>query len=127
MLLLAIALGGAIGSVTRFMVGVWVQPEIGATIPWGTLVVNATGSLLLGFFMRWFEISAVPEGWRAFLTVGFCGGYTTFSTFGFETARLAQNGHWTRAGTYIGTSVFLSVLGVLLGFRAAELLIRTRA
>jgi CrcB protein len=126
MLLLLIALGGALGSVARYLVDGWVQIRAGATFPWGTLVINVTGSLLLAFLVRWLEGVAAPPEWRGFLALGFCGAYTTFSTFGFEAVGLLQGGQWLRAGAYIAGSVLLSLLGVFGGFRLAAMILGVR-
>jgi CrcB protein len=126
MLVLLIALGGAVGSVARYLVGGWIQEHAGAAFPWGTLVVNMTGSLLLAFLVKWLEGVAAPPEWRGFLALGFCGAYTTFSTFGYEAVELLQGGQWMRAGAYIGGSVLFSLVGVFWGFRLATMLLGVR-
>ena len=126
MLLLLIALGGAFGSIARYLVAGWVQTNAGATFPWGTLAVNATGSVLLAFLVRGLEGVAAPPEWRGFLAIGFCGAYTTFSTFGFETVGLLQGEQWTRAGAYMLGSVLSSLLGILVGFRMAAMILGAR-
>ena len=126
MLLLLIAVGGALGSVARYMVDGWVQVRAGATFPWGTLVINVTGSMLLAFLVKWLEGVAAPPEWRGFLALGFCAAYTTFSTFGYEAVGLLQGGQLWRAAGYIGGSVILSLYAVLLGFRLATLILGVR-
>src|SRR5579871_4865893 len=86
---LSVAVGGALGCISRYFVTMLVQQRAGSGFPVATLLINVTGSLLLGFLMRYALQSAVigPES-RAMLTTGFCGGYTTFSTFSYETALL---------------------------------------
>ena len=120
MLLLYIALGGGLGAIARYVLGGWVQVATGATFPWGTLLINVSGSLLLGFLYVLLEGSPAAREWRAFVGIGFCGGYTTFSTFSYETARLLQDGQLGRAGTYILASALLSIAGALVGFRLAS-------
>jgi CrcB protein len=116
-----IALGGAAGSVTRYLVGVAVQSRSGADFPVGTLIVNLSGCLLLGFLIRYaLATPAITPEFRALLITGLCGGYTTFSTFSYETVTLIQDGDWRRAGLYVGLSVGGSVLGVLLGIAGAQ-------
>jgi fluoride exporter len=90
MTLLAIALAGAIGAPVRFMVDGFVQDRLGQVFPWGTFVVNVSGSLLLGFITGVALYHGFPSVPKAFLATGFCGTYTTFSTFGYETIRLAE-------------------------------------
>lgn len=122
-----IALGSALGGAGRFLVGELVQRATPSTFPTGTLVVNVTGCFLLGLIMRYaLETPGVSPGMRAFLAIGICGGYTTFSTFGFETARMMEDGEWSRAAVYIGLSVIVSIAAVFLGFAAARQLIALR-
>lgn len=112
-----VAIGGAFGSVARFLLGELIQQRTGSTFPIGTLVVNITGSLLLGFLLEYSLGSpGVSRETRALLTTGFCGGYTTFSTFSFETSRLLQEGDYRRALLYAGLSVVVSIVGCLAGF-----------
>ncbi len=120
MLLLYIALGGGLGAIARYVLGGWVQAATGATFPWGTLLINISGSLLLGFLYVLLEGSPVAREWRAFAGIGFCGGYTTFSTFSYETARLLQDGQASRACVYVLASALLSIAGALVGFRVAN-------
>jgi CrcB protein len=126
MLLLLIAIGGAIGSVARYLVDGWIQAGNGTSFPWGTLVVNVTGSFLLALLVRWLEGVAAPPEWRGFLAIGFCGAYTTFSTFAYEAAGLFQGGQSWRTAAYIGSSVLLSFLAVLAGFQVASRLLGPR-
>jgi CrcB protein len=122
-----VALGGAAGSVARYLVGTAVQARSGAEFPLGTLLVNLTGSLLLGFLLRYLlETPAVTPEMRALLTTGFCGGYTTFSTFSYETVALIQDGDWRRAGLYLAISVAGSLIGVMLGIAGAARLLAIR-
>jgi CrcB protein len=120
-LLWYVALGGAVGSVTRYLVGVAVQGRSGLEFPIATLIINVSGSLLLGFLIRnALETSAITPEVRALLTTGLCGGYTTFSTFGYETVALIEDGDWQRAALYVGLSVAGSILGVMLGIAGAR-------
>jgi fluoride exporter len=126
-LVLAVAVGGAVGSVLRYIVGVSVQSRVGTPFPVGTLLINITGSLLLGFVLRFaLESAAVSAEARAFLTTGLCGGYTTFSTFSWETAALIDEGAYARAGLYIALSVGIGVLGIFAGMAGAHSLIAAR-
>jgi fluoride exporter len=116
-----IAAGSAIGGVSRYLFGGAIQRMAGGTFPLGTLLVNITGSFLLGAILRWgIESSGLTPEVRAFLAVGFCGGYTTFSAFSYETVHLLEEGEWTRAAAYVGVSVLLSLLATVAGFLVAR-------
>jgi CrcB protein len=124
-----IALGGALGSVSRFWLNGLVSARIGETFPWGTLLINVTGSFLIGFFStltgpegRWLA----PVGLRQFFMIGVCGGYTTFSSFSLQTLTLAQDGEWLRAGGNILGSVALCLIAVWLGHVLAAALNTTK-
>jgi fluoride exporter len=122
-----IAFGSALGGVARYLFGGWIQGRAGAAFPVGTLVINVTGSFLLGLLYRYAADSAAitPEV-RAMLTIGVCGGYTTFSTFSYETVRLLEEGEFGRAGLYIALSVLLSVAAAFLGLMAGRELVALR-
>lgn len=122
-----VALGSAVGGVARYLLGGWIQQRAGTAFPIQTLLINVTGSFLLGFLQRYALDSAVisPEV-RTMLTIGFCGGYTTFSTFSFETVRMLEDGDWKRAALYMSLSVILSVGAVVLGISAARELLALR-
>jgi CrcB protein len=117
-----IAIGGALGSMARYGCSGWVARLTGGLFPYGTLVVNASGALVIGFFAA----MSLPEGRvmipppaRLFVMVGICGGYTTFSTFSLETLNLMRDGEWSRAFGNVVGSVLLSLLAVWLGYVAA--------
>ena len=119
-----IAVGSALGGVGRYLLGGLVQRLAAGTFPAGTLFVNISGSFLLGLILRYaVETPALTPELRALLTVGVCGGYTTFSTFSYETVALVEDGDWTRAALYIALSLGLSLLATFLGFVAARELI----
>lgn len=127
-LYLSIAIGGAAGCVARYLVASVAQQRAGPGFPLGTLLVNISGSLLLGFLMRYaLQSGAISAEARALLTTGFCGGYTTFSTFSYETALLINDGRYSRAALYVGASVVISLLGTFAGFAAASKLFALRA
>lgn len=116
-----VAVGGSLGAVARVGVSAWVAARLGSSFPHGTLVVNLTGSFLLGFLLTLAtERAAVPAEVRLLAASGFLGAYTTFSTFSWETARLvADGGHW-----YAGLNVLGSVLGGLIAVLLGILLAR---
>ena len=126
-MLLWIALGGAVGAVSRYLVSGWVTSLLDTTLPWGTFVVNVLGSFLLGFLFRTVEVSLVSPEMRAMLAIGLLGAFTTFSTFSLEAVALVQEGAWLRASSYVLGSVFLGIAGVLVGISLASTLIQMRA
>ena len=116
-----LAVGSAIGGMSRYVIGGLVQRLLDTTFPAGTLLINVTGSFLLGAILRYgVETTTLTPELRALLTVGFCGGYTTFSTFSYEAVALLEDGEWGRAGVYIGLSLLLSLVAVFLGFALAR-------
>ncbi len=115
-LIAAVALGGAIGSVARYLAGIGVGKLAGFGFPWGTLLINIAGSFLIGvlvesFALRW----DLPQVARVFLTVGICGGFTTFSTFSLESALMLERGELGPAAAYIVASVVVSILALFAG------------
>ena len=119
-LLWYVALGSAVGGASRFALSTFLQQRASSAFPVGTLVVNITGSLVLGFVLRYALGSpSVSAEVRALLTVGFCGGYTTFSTFSYETVVLMEAGDYRRAALYIALSVVLSLAATFVGMAVA--------
>lgn len=116
-----VAVGSAVGGVFRLLMTAFVQQRIATTFPLGTLLVNITGSFALGFIIKYaLATPAVSPELRALLTTGFCGGFTTFSAYSFETAALIEEGQYSRASVYIAASVLLSLLATFAGFAAAQ-------
>ena len=114
-LIVLIALGGATGAVARYAMSGLVQPS-GSTFPWGTLAVNVLGAFVLGFLMRYLLGSAIVSAdVRLALTIGFCGSFTTMSTFSYETVTLMQVGAYWRAAGYVAGSFGGTVMAVLAG------------
>ncbi|HWF19828.1 MAG TPA: fluoride efflux transporter CrcB [Verrucomicrobiae bacterium] len=116
---LLVALGGALGSVARFWLGGMIGARMGETFPWGTVIVNITGSFLIGLFFAMTEPGSrwlAPPGARAFLMTGICGGYTTFSSFSLQTLNLLRDGQWLYAGGNVIFSMVLCLFAVWLGF-----------
>lgn len=116
-----VALGGALGSVARYWVAVWALP-ISRQLPWGTIGINVLGSFIIGFFGTLTLGSGrypAPEGVRLFVMVGFCGGFTTFSSFSLQTLDLLRADAWGRALANVGASVLLCLAAVAAGHAAA--------
>ena len=124
-----IALGSAVGGNLRYWLGRWVDARgWPGGLPWGTFVINVSGSLLLGFFAVWFLERLGPARRELYLLLGtgFCGGYTTFSTFEWETLKLLRDGNWPAALANVVGSVAVGFLGVVLGVWAAYLVFGRR-
>jgi CrcB protein len=126
-----VALGGALGSVSRFWLNGIMSGKFGETFPWGTLVVNVTGSFIIGIIAA----LAVPEGRmdspsRAFATqflmIGVCGGYTTFSSFSLQTLNLFRDREWLYAGGNVILSVILCMIAVWLGWLLGSVFTSTK-
>jgi len=117
-----VAAGAALGGVLRYWCS-GIAARLGAeTFPWGTLFINVSGSMFIGFFATFSGPEGrliVAPGARLFVMTGICGGYTTFSTFSFETLRLLQDREWGYAALNISASVALCLVGVWLGHQLA--------
>jgi CrcB protein len=117
-----VSLGGAFGAVSRYLASGWVQELTGSLVPWGTLAVNAAGSLALGFALVWLQSTVSSPQLREFVAIGFLGSFTTFSTFSYEALAMARDGDWWGAGGYTIGSVTLGLLAVAVGAALAALL-----
>jgi CrcB protein len=116
-----IALGAVVGASLRYFVGAYVARFVPATFPYGTLLINLTGSFILGFFLIWIgERALVDPHWRLLVAVGFCGSYTTFSSYAFETFGLGEQGQWLLAGLNIVVSNVFCLAAVLAGAALAR-------
>lgn len=117
---LAIAFGGAAGALARHAMVYWVNHAADKALPWGTLSVNAAGSLLAGAVLALFvgKWSGHVE-LQSLLVVGFLGSFTTFSAFSVENLQLIQAGQYTKAAVYVGLSVLTCLVAALAGFRWA--------
>ncbi|HVX89607.1 MAG TPA: fluoride efflux transporter CrcB [Gemmatimonadales bacterium] len=113
-----VAAGSALGGVLRFLMVPWAQRFAAEGFPGGTLAVNVLGSLVIGLVIRLAGQEAISPETRVFLTVGVCGGFTTFSAFSAESMELMQSGQWGRAGIYILASITLCLLATFAGWSA---------
>lgn len=112
---------GMAGTLARYGLQGLVQQRTGATFPYGTLVVNLIGCLLLGGVAQYgLTHLTIPPEWRIGITVGFFGAFTTFSTFSWETVRLLEDGEWMRATAYVLASVVGGLACVFIGIRIAD-------
>ncbi|MGB3866524.1 MAG: fluoride efflux transporter CrcB [Xanthobacteraceae bacterium] len=122
-LIAAVALGGAVGSVARYLAGIGAGRIFGTDFPWGTLLINIAGSFLIGVFVESFALRwDLPQAARVFLTVGVCGGFTTFSTFSLESFLLIERGQFGPAAAYIVASVALSIVALFGGLHLVRAL-----
>lgn len=118
-----VAIGGLLGSVLRYWLTVLVQSFTGAAFPFGTLVVNVAGSLAIGVVMSLaLDRGLLDDNLRVFLTTGFCGGFTTMSTFSYETLALARDGEQLLALGYVGATLATCLAAVWLGSLLARLI-----
>ena len=113
---LLVAIGGGIGSVTRYLVGGWFAARFGSAFPYGTFAINVTASFIVGFFLAFAQerVSLAPN-LRLFVAVGFIGGYSTFSTFEYESVRLLQDGEMLLGAVYLLGSVITGGLAAIGG------------
>ena len=125
-----IAIGGALGSVARYACSSAAAHAFGETFPWGTLIINIAGSFVIGFFAtltgpdgRWL----VPPDARLFVTVGVCGGFTTFSSFSLQTLNLVRSGEVGVAFVNVAGSVVLCLLSVWAGYAVAAQVVHRAA
>lgn len=119
--LVLIAIFGAAGTLARYGLEGIVQIRVGSTFPYGTLLINLSGCFLLGLIGQ-FTLNrlVISPDWRVAIAVGFFGGYTTFSSFGWETAKMLEEGAWLRASAYVGASVVAGLLLSVAGIRLAN-------
>ena len=115
-IILIIGVGGFIGSVCRYLLSLAIQNKILSAFPFGTLMVNVTGCFIIGIIYGLSEKGEIitPE-WRLFLATGICGGFTTFSTFTYESISLIRSSEYFYASVYAGISVFAGLIATYLG------------
>ncbi len=123
-LYLIVALGSGVGGMLRYYISDFVQKYSSSLFPYGTLAVNIIGSFLIGLILFYLDsIKLISSEIRLFLTVGLCGGLTTFSTFSYETVRLIQDSEYLLAGTNVLLNVMVTLLAVLLAAFISKLFI----
>jgi CrcB protein len=120
---LLVAVGGALGSVTRYLVGGWIAERLGVSFPYGTLVINLSASFVVGFFLAYAEQRAgLTPFWRLLIVVGFLGGYSTFSTYEYESIRLLQEGEFLLSTIYLVGSMAGGAIAAFTGIRVGSLI-----
>lgn len=115
---LLVGIGGALGAIARFGLGLAIVRAVGTGFPWPTLLINVSGCLLIGLAMGLEPSGVLTRDVRLVAVIGFLGAFTTFSTFGYETLSLAQGGKVGFAFLYVLSSVFLGLASVTLGYVA---------
>ncbi len=123
MAILLVALGGALGSVARYLVGGWIADWMGTTFPYGTFAINLTASFIIGFFLAFAQDRAgLSPYWRLFIAVGFVGGYSTFSTYEYESIRLLQDGEFLLGAVYLVGSMTAGAIAAIGGITVGSLI-----
>jgi CrcB protein len=118
-----LALGGALGAMSRYELGLWISNKWNQGFPLHTFIINITGAFLLGFLnILFIERMTVSPLWRLGIGVGFLGAFTTFSTFGFEVITLLEGGSYSTAASYTFLSIIVGFLGVALGIGLARII-----
>jgi len=122
-----IAAGGSLGAIARYGVSNLVHASMNASFPWGTLVVNISGSFLIGGLVEFFDASLFPTEWRSFLAIGFFGAYTTFSTYTLETVNMLRDGELKLAAANILAGNIAGIVAVVLGIYLTRFILKSIA
>lgn len=118
-----VSLGAIAGANARYVLSRYAARVLGPVFPYGTLVINVVGSFIVGWFMIWTtERVLVDPRWRLLLVVGFCGGFTTFSSYAFESMAYLEQGQWALMAANVVTNNVLSLLAALAGMALARVL-----
>ena len=118
-----VSIGAILGANARYFLGQYLAKATASALPYGTLIINLTGSFVLGFFLVWTteRVFADPR-WRLFIAIGFCGSYTTFSSYAYETFAFFEQGQWLVSAVNIVASNALCLIAVLAGAALARAL-----
>ena len=121
--LIIIGAGGFVGSIARYLTSKYIQDNLSFSFPVGTLIVNISGCFILGVIYGLMERGDIlSQESRLFLTIGFCGGFTTFSSFAFENVLILRDGNFMQSALYISLSVFAGILSLYIGSIIAKLI-----
>ncbi len=116
-----ISVGAVVGASARYFISRFVAKVVTASFPYGTLIINVTGSFILGLFLVWATERALPDPrWRLLIAIGFCGSYTTFSSYAFESFSLFEHGHYVLFASNVLANNLLCLAGVLAGAMIAR-------
>lgn len=119
-----VAVGGAAGAASRYGVTQWAGNRFGWSFPWGTLTVNLVGSLVIGFLLAALTAKQADPAFRLLLVTGFLGGFTTFSSFSFETLALLEGRRWEAAALYVAASVLVGLIACGIGLVLGRMVTR---
>ncbi len=120
---LVVSIGAVVGANARYILSRYAAKVLGPAFPFGTLFINVLGSFIVGWFMIWTtERVLIDPRWRLLIVVGFCGGFTTFSSYAFESMAYFEQGQWALMATNILTNNVLSLVAALAGMAAARVL-----
>jgi fluoride exporter len=119
----AIGMGGFLGAIARYLIGVYIGGRFGLRFPLGTFIINVSGSFLIGFIITLLARTTASAYWRYLIPIGFIGAYTTFSTFEYETLRAMQDGQITTGLLNVGLSVVLGFIAVWAGASIGRVLV----
>lgn len=120
---LLISLGAIVGANARYLISRFSAKALGPVFPYGTLFINVTGSLIVGFFMVWAsERVLIDPRWRSLIVIGFCGAFTTFSSYAFETMAYFEQGQWLLLCTNVLSNNLLCLGGALAGMALARVI-----
>lgn len=117
-------MGGSLGAVARYAISTYIYQSVNEVFPWGTLVVNLSGSFIIGAFAELFETAMIPSEWRSLVTIGFIGAYTTFSTYSLETLSLLREGELRIASMNVLASNILGIVFVGLGIYSSRMIFK---
>lgn len=120
---LAISLGAIVGANSRYLVSRYAARLLGPVFPYGTLIINVVGSFLVGWFLIWTsERVLIDPRWRLLVVIGFCGGFTTFSSYAYESMAYFEQGQWWLMAVNVVSNNLLSLLAAMAGMALARLL-----
>jgi len=120
---LIISLGAIVGANARYLISRFAAKALGPVFPYGTLFINVTGSLIVGFFMAWAsERVLIDPRWRLLVVIGFCGAFTTFSSYAFETMAYFEQGQWLLLWSNVLSNNILCLMGALAGMALARVI-----